>query len=157
MVQPPGAADGTPAKSCAGQFQVGGAASRSVAPRTAGSLPTASQSGPDWQLLIAGTIIGEIARNLNFALFFRFAFLFVLYLFRALLRNEWAAAVLFVVFFTVLLNAENLAACQSASASWVLLIRGLILNSMSVFLLIRLGLLAGVAGAVVQFCLQYFR
>jgi hypothetical protein len=113
------------------------------------------QSGPDWQLLGARTIIAAIATNLIVALFFMFVFLFVLSLFRALLRKEWAAAVAFVLFFTVFLNAENLAAYQSASAAWVLLIRGLILNSMSVFLLIRLGFLAGVAGAVVQFCLQY--
>ena len=84
------------------------------------------QSGPDWQFLGARTIIAAIAGNLNFALFFMFAFLFVLFLFRALLRNQWVAAVLFVVFFTAFLNAENLAAYQSASAAWVLLIRGLI-------------------------------
>jgi hypothetical protein len=111
------------------------------------------QSGPDWQFLGARTIIAAIATNLNFALFFMFAFLFVLSLFRALLRKELAAAVAFVLFFTVFLNAVNLAAYQSPSAAWVLLIRGLILNSLSVFVLIRLGFLAGVAGAVVQFCL----
>jgi hypothetical protein len=44
-------------------------------------------------------------------------------------------------------------ASRKYGAAWVLLIRGLILNSLSVFLLIRLGFLAGVAGAVVQFCL----
>jgi hypothetical protein len=63
--------------------------------------------------------------------------LFVLFLLRALLRKEWAAAVAFVLFFTVL---------QAAGSQFdpVIVASGLIFWALGVFLLIRFGLLAWV-------------
>jgi serine/threonine-protein kinase len=97
-------------------------------------------SGPDWQFLGARTIIADISNNVVSSLLASFAFLFVLFLFRALLRKEWAAAVAFVVFFTALLNSPVLFAGGQLAA--IALLIGLILTGLGVFLLRRLGLLA---------------
>jgi hypothetical protein len=64
--------------------------------------------------------------------------LFLLFLFRALLRKEWAAAVAFVLLGTALGAASG----QFAPVDLVI---GLIVNGVAVFLLIRFGLLALVA------------
>ena len=98
----------------------------------------------------ARAAIAGISNGLNISLIFSFAFLFVLFLFRALLRKEWAAAVAFVLFFTVFFNAPVLFAGGRSAA--IALVIGLILNGLSVFLLIRLGLLALVASVVFGFC-----
>ncbi len=66
---------------------------------------------------------------------------------RALLRKQWAAAIAFVVFLSGLSAAAR---SQDAISVFVGL---LILNSVSVFLLIRLGLLALLAAFVCQLCL----
>jgi hypothetical protein len=107
-------------------------------------------TGPLWSLLGARTVIAGMSNGLNSALVFSFSFLFVLFLFRVLLRKEWAAAVAFVLFFTIFLNAPLLFASGRSVAS--ALVVGLILNGLSVFLLIRLGMLALVASGVFQFC-----
>jgi hypothetical protein len=110
------------------------------APTWLGDPPSPPMAGPQWVFLGARAVITHISNNLNVSLVFSFAFLFVLFLFRALLRKEWAAAVAFIFFFTVFLNAPVLFAGGRSAA--VALVVGLILNSVSVFLLIRLGLLA---------------
>lgn len=74
------------------------------------------------------------------ALLLSFTFLFALFLFRALLRKEWAAGVAFVLFFSILLASFQ-------PDFLVALATNLILYCLTVFLLIRLGLLAMVAGA----------
>jgi hypothetical protein len=73
------------------------------------------------------------------ALFVSLAFLFVLFLLRALLRKEWAAAVVWVLLFTIIEAAGR------PSSPPVVLVTWLIGNSLAVFLLIRFGLLAFVA------------
>ncbi len=115
-----------------------------------GDLPAPMTTGPLWSLLGARVLIAGMSNNLTAALFFSFSFLFVLFLFRVLLRKEWAAAVAFVLFFTVFLNAPQLFGGGPTAVSSLVI--GLILNSLSVFLLIRLGMLALVASAVFQFC-----
>jgi serine/threonine-protein kinase len=115
-----------------------------------GDLPGPMTTGPLWSLLGARTVIAGMSNGLNSALVFSFSFLFVLFLFRVLLRKEWAAAVAFVLFFTIFLNAPLLFASGRSVAS--ALVVGLILNGLSVFLLIRLGMLALVASGVFQFC-----
>jgi len=120
-------------------------------PSWLGDLPLQPMtSGPDWAFLGARAIIAHISNGLNISLVFSFASLFVLFLFRALLRREWAAAVAFVLFFTVFFNAPVLFAGGRSAAVAVAI--GLIINSLSVFLLIRLGLLALVASVVFGFC-----
>jgi hypothetical protein len=106
--------------------------------------------GPDWAFLGARAIIAHVSNSLNISLVFSFAFLFVLFLFRVLLRKEWAAATAFVLFFTVFFNAPILFAGGRSAA--IALVIGLILNGLSVLLLVRLGLLATVVSAAFVFC-----
>ena len=73
------------------------------------------------------------------------AALFVLVLLRALLRKEWAAAVAWVLLFTVFSAAGN----QFAP---VVLVGSLIFFGLAVFLLIRFGLLALVTNFVFCVC-----
>jgi len=87
-------------------------------------------------------IIADISNRLIGAPFFWLAALFVLFLFRAWLRKEWAAALAWVLLFTVF---RPPGADQFAP---VVLVTGLITTSLNVFLLIRFGLLAVVAAEV---------
>jgi hypothetical protein len=103
-------------------------------------------SGPQFQFLGARSIIASMSSGLGSALVAALAFLFVLFLMRALLRNQWAAAVAFVVLLSGLSAARN----QHALFVFAML---LLLNGVTVFLLIRLGLLALVACFVFQLCL----
>jgi len=104
-------------------------------PSWLGHAPPQPYSGPQWQFLGARTIISDISLNLGPVLLIPLAILFFLFLFRALLRKEWAAAVAFVLLFTVL---------QAANSQFdpVVLVIGLVFWVLSVFLLIRFGLLA---------------
>ena len=77
--------------------------------------------------------------------FFWLAILFVLFLFRALLRKEWAAAVALVLLFTVF-------AAAGSQFDPVALVGVLIFGWLAVFLLIRFGLLALVANFIVWQC-----
>ena len=112
-------------------------------PSWLGELPPRPLTGPDWQLLGARAIIANLSNNMIAALLFSFLFLFILFLFRVLLRKEWAAAVAFVLFFSVLLS----------NGSFVVFVSNLMVTVAIVFLLRRLGLLAMVAGAVFGMCL----
>jgi hypothetical protein len=118
-------------------------------PAWLGFPPTQPLSGPQWQLLGVHTIIADIAITWSAALGAPLAILFVLFLLRALLRKEWAAAVAFVLFFTVF------GAAGSPSAP-VALVTGLIVNGLAVFMLIRCGLLALVAAFVFGEFLEFF-
>ncbi|MGA8557130.1 MAG: hypothetical protein WB630_22170, partial [Candidatus Acidiferrales bacterium] len=88
-------------------------------------------------------------------LFAALAFLFVLFLFRALLRKDWAAAIAFVLLTTFSLGSPILFAggSQSTAAAVVNGLTLMIFNGTTVFLIIRLGLLAQVACFIFQFCL----
>jgi hypothetical protein len=124
---------------------------RKTGPSWLGDLPSQPMTGPQWQFLGAQATIADISNTLNISLVFSFAFLFILFLFRALLRKEWAAAVAFVLFFTVFFNSPVLFAGGRSAA--IALVIGLIFNGLTVVLITRLGLLALVASAVFQFCL----
>jgi hypothetical protein len=106
-------------------------------PSWLGYPPTQPYSGPQWLFLGARTIIFDISLSLGPVLFFPLALLFILFLLRVLLRKEWAAAVAFVLLFTVLTAGSQFAPVD--------LVIGLIYWGLMVFLLIRFGLLAIVA------------
>jgi hypothetical protein len=53
-----------------------------------GHAPLRPLSAPDWQFLGARSIIADTSNSLVFALFVSLAILFILFLFRALLRKE---------------------------------------------------------------------
>jgi hypothetical protein len=118
-------------------------------PSWLGHPPPQPLSGPDWQFLGARTIIAFVSNNLGPWLFLAFVFLFVLVLFRVLLRKEWAAAVAWVLFLTIFFYLG------SASVPGAL-VRTLILNVVTVFLLRRLGLLWLVVAFVFSSFLKNF-
>ena len=109
-------------------------------------LPSQPLTGPQWQFLGPRSIVANISNNLIASLGGSLAFLFVLFLFRALLRKEWAAAVAFVLFLSIFFAVGG----QYPTVSFV---TNLILNGLAVFLVIRLGLLAEAAAFIFQFCL----
>jgi len=111
--------------------------------------PSQPSSGPQSVFLGARMIVADVALWLIFGLFFWLAALFVLFLLRALLRKEWAAAVAWVLLFTVF------GAAGSQFAPDVLL-GNLIFSGLAVFVLIRFGLLALVANFIVYYILHSF-
>jgi len=113
-----------------------------VAPSWLGQLPPQPLSGPQLQFLGARTIIATISLRMIWSLFGAFAVLFVLFLFRALLRKEWAAQAAFVLIFSL-----------PAAGNPVALVTALITAGLMVFLITRLGLLALAATFVFQSCL----
>jgi len=99
--------------------------------------------GPQWQFLGARTIIASMSTKVILEIFISLALLFVLLLLRALLRKERAAAVACVLLFTVFYAAGNHALFVP-----VVFVTWLITTTLTVFLLIRFGLLAVVAAGV---------
>jgi hypothetical protein len=93
----------------------------------------------------ARTIIASISLKIGWALAGAFFFFFVLSFFRILLRKEWAGAVAFVIFLSVLR--------VTGDRSIIALIAVLVVNSLTVFVITRLGLLAVFASLVFQICL----
>ena len=110
-------------------------------PSWLGYPPPQPFSGPQWQFLGARTMVADVALMLMFAPMVWLGALFFLVLLRALLRKEWAAAVAWVLLFTVFSAADS----QSAP---IFLVFFLILSSLFVFLMIRFGLLTLVANFV---------
>jgi hypothetical protein len=104
-------------------------------PSWLGYPPPQPYSGPQSVFLGARTMISDLSINLGPVLFIPLAILFVLVLLRALLRKEAAAAVAFVILFTVFSAAGN-------QFDPVALVTGLIFWVLAVFLLIRFGFLA---------------
>src|SRR4029077_1355209 len=76
-------------------------------PAWLGYPPPQPDSGPQWQFLGARTIIADISLALGPVLVIPLAILFVLFVLRVLLRKEWAAAVAWVLLFTVLSAADS--------------------------------------------------
>jgi len=107
--------------------------------------PQASAGPQQWVFLGARTIVADVAQELMLAPFFWFALLFVLFVLRVLLRKQWAAAVAWVLLFTVLASGDP--------GGWV---SALIFSILAVFVMIRFGLLALVANHVVFSILQHF-
>jgi hypothetical protein len=99
------------------------------------------------QFLGARPIIASILGGVIVSLFVALAFLFVLFLFRALLRKDWAAAVAFVLFTSFSIVSPGLfgGGRQSTTAAVVNGLTLMIFNGTAVFLIIRLGLLAEAA------------
>jgi hypothetical protein len=94
-------------------------------------------------------IVADVSYQLILGLFLWLASLFVLFLLRALLRNEWAAGVAWVLVVTALTAA-------SSRFDPVAIVGILIFSSLSVFVMLRFGLLALVANVVVFNILQNF-
>jgi hypothetical protein len=103
-------------------------------PSWLGHPPPQPLSGPDWQFLGARTIIAGITNSFAPWLFLAFMFLFLLVLFRVLLRKEWAAAIAWILFNSVFFSLGR-------NFSLLALMENLFLNVVTVFLLRRLGLL----------------
>jgi hypothetical protein len=93
-------------------------------------------------------VVSSVSAGFELSLLAAFFFLFLLFLFRSLLRNELAAAFAWVVFLSVFLAAGK----QPFS---VFLVENLILNGVTVFLLRRLGFLALTATFVFQSLLNF--
>lgn len=112
-------------------------------PTWLGRPPAQPYGGPTWQLLGARAITSTLAGNLYQAIIAGLASLALLFLFRTLLRKDWAAATGFVLFFGLA------ASVGTGSGDFaVVLVPRLILFSLTVFLVIRFGVLALVASNV---------
>lgn len=111
--------------------------------------PPQPDSGPQWQFLGAQPIVADVALALTYAPFLWLTELFILFLLRALLRKEWAAAVAWVLLQTALVAAGN-------RLDPVASVGILIFLSPAVFVMIRFGLLALVANFVVFNIVQNF-
>ena len=111
--------------------------------------PAQPSSGPQWQFLGARTIVADTALSLTWAPFFWLAALFVLFLLRALLRKQWAAAVAWVLLVSVFIGAFS-------EFDPVALVGALIFGGLAVFMMIRFGLLALVTNYVVYNILQNY-
>jgi serine/threonine-protein kinase len=114
-----------------------------------GRPPVQPYSGPTWQLLGARAIISDLSNSILFAILAGLAALALLFLFRTLLRRDWAAAAAFVLFFGFL-------TAQGTGPFAVVLVPRLILFGLSVYLLIRFGVLALVAANVFNVFLGSF-
>ena len=112
--------------------------------------PPPPDSGSQWwQFLGARMIVADVSYALILGLFLWLASLFILFLLRALLRNEWAAAVAWVLLVTAL-------AAAGSRFDPVAIVGILIFSSLAVFVMLRFGLLALVANVVVFNILQNF-
>ena len=104
--------------------------------------PAQPSPGPQWQFLGARVMVADVAASLIFAPFLWLTALFVLFLLRTLLRKEWAAAAVWVLLPTILTAARS-------PFDPVASVGVLIFGSLAVLVLIRFGLLALVANALV--------
>jgi hypothetical protein len=111
--------------------------------------PAQPSSGPHWQFLGARAIVADVAGSLIVAPFLWLTSLFILFLLRALLRKQWAAAVAFVLLGTAM-------AAAGSRFDPVASVGILIFGSLAVFVMIRFGLLALVANAFVYNILQNY-
>ena len=107
-------------------------------PAWLGYPPTQPYSGPQSLFLGARTIIADMSNGLFIEVLLALALLFVLVLLRALLRKEWAAAIAFVLLTTFFFSSWS-------QFDPVTLGMNVIIDVLTVFLLIRFGLLALVA------------
>ncbi len=104
-----------------------------------GAPPVQPYEGPEHVFLGARAIVSAVSGSVIFAIFIGLATLFFLFILRVLLRKGWAAAVVFVLFFSFVESQVP------TGAPVIFAIRGLILYSLTVFLLVRFGLLALIA------------
>lgn len=106
-----------------------------------GSLPVQPYRGPEREFLGARAIVSAVSLNLVIAVLIGLASLFVLFLLRVLLRRQWAAAGAFVLFFTLFLALPS-------DAPAVFAVTGVIINGLTVFLLVRFGVVAVIASTL---------
>jgi hypothetical protein len=118
-------------------------------PSWLGYPPPPPFGGSDWQLLGARTMMANISNLFIGAPSFWLAALFVLVLLRAALRKEWAAAVAWVLLFTVFSTGPS----QFSSVDFV---GALLFFIPAVFCLIRFGLLTLVTNFVLYGVLRTF-
>ena len=109
--------------------------------------PPQPGSGPQWLFLGARAIVANQALALMLAPIFWIALLFVLFLFRVLLRKEWVAAAAWALLFAFLAPLGDTPVAVAGA---------LIFSSLAVFVMIRFGLLALVTNFVVFNILQNF-
>jgi Protein kinase domain len=109
--------------------------------------PPQPGSGPAWLFLGPRAIVANQALALMFAPVFWVALLFILFLFRVLLRKEWAAAAAWALLFAFLAPLDDTPVAVAGA---------LIFSSLAVFVIIRFGLLALVTNFVVVNILQNF-
>jgi serine/threonine-protein kinase len=117
-----------------------------------GQPPVQPYAGPTWQLLGARAIISTLSSQIIVAILASLGQLAFLFLFRTLLRKDWAAAVAFVLFFGLVGAAQT----QLGGSIAVFLVPRLILAGLSVYLLIRFGVLALAASGVFDVFLGNF-
>jgi hypothetical protein len=118
-----------------------------LVPSWLGYPPPQPFSGPQWQFLGARSIVANVAVGFIYAPSLWLALLYILFLLRTLLRKEWAAAVAWVLLLAVLFPLSfDLVGRATA----------LLFYSLAVFVMIRFGLLALVAGIMVLNILQNF-
>ncbi len=118
-----------------------------------GQPPVQPYGGPTWQLLGARAILSDLANNAGGAILQALAALALLFLFRTLLRRDWAAAVAFVLFTGVF---ATIAPLQTGGQFAVVLVPRLILFGLTVYLVIRFGVLALAAARVFDVFLGSF-
>ncbi len=104
-----------------------------------GHLPVQPYRGPEREFLGARAIISALSHSMIDAILLGLTTLFFLFVLRVLLRKGWIAAAVFVLVLSVF---EALA---PTGAPVVFAIRGLIIFSLTVFLLVRFGVLALIA------------
>jgi serine/threonine-protein kinase len=105
-------------------------------PGWTGSPPAMPLNGPSWQFLGLRTTIADLSSNAIVALLVSFVFLFVLFIFRALLRKEWAAAIICTMVLTFF------RAPSPGQFRLVYFLVTVVLTGITVLVLMRLGLLA---------------
>jgi serine/threonine-protein kinase len=106
-----------------------------------GYAPVQPYGGPEQEFLGARAIISALSGNVTGSIFGGLATLFFLFVLRVLLRKGWAAAAAFILFFTLFQPLL-------ATAPVLFAIRGLILSSLTVLVLVRFGLLALIASGL---------
>jgi Protein kinase domain len=107
-------------------------------PSWLGHPPMQPFSGPEQNFLGVRAIIASLSYGLLIVLLIQLSSLFVLFFLRVLLRKQWAAAIAFVLLFTVLYSSWS-------QFNPVILLTNVIVTGLMVFLLIRFGLVALVA------------
>jgi hypothetical protein len=98
--------------------------------------------GPEREFLGARAIISALSDSIIGAILIGLTTLFFLFVLRVLLRKGWIAAAVFVLVLSVF------DALGPTGAPVVFAIRGLIISSLTVFLLVRFGLLALIAAGL---------
>jgi len=104
-----------------------------------GHPPPQPYFGITWQFLGARPVIADLSNNLIGALIVSFVILFTLFLLRALLRKKWLTAIISVLLITFFRPPSG------DPFTTVTVVSILITTSLTVFLLLRFGLLAIVA------------